>query len=156
MDSGLPDRLGLLDMTMPDPRSVQWTPLPEGKAICSVAVLPAGELSCKRSLILRNAEPDTKLRMPDAVFVIEHEPSGERLLFDLGITCPCSLYPPAVQSSLGNWNPKVDATVADNLQRRGVDPASIKRVILSQCAAALGGATEPSASTGTTLATLRR
>ena len=133
MDSGLPDRLGLLDLSMPDPKSVEWTALPEGTAVCNVAILPAGELSCSRSLILRSAEPDAKLRMPDAAFVIEHEPSGERLVFDLGCKCPVSDYPPAVKQGLANWDPQVDATVVDKLKQRGVDPASVKRVILSQC-----------------------
>lgn len=132
MDSGLPDRLGLLEMRIPDARSVDWTPLPVGTACCKVAVLPAGELSCQRSLILRSAEADAQLIMPDASFVIEHD--GERIIFDLGIKLPCSAYPPAVRSTLSKWNPKVDALLTDKLKARGIDPSTVKRVIISQYA----------------------
>ncbi|KAK0202309.1 beta-lactamase-like protein [Desarmillaria ectypa] len=74
--------------------------------------------------------------IPIYAFLIEHETTGKRLMFDLGLRKDQESLPPAVQQLLTLWKSQgfgiaVDEDIFDKLQEGGVDPATINTVIWS-------------------------
>lgn len=67
------------------------------------------------------------INVTDVAFLIEHEPSGKKILFDLGCRKDYWNLPAVIQKRLGDVIPslRVDKDVSEILQEKGVPPDSI-------------------------------
>lgn len=80
---------------------------------------------------------ETKLRGfdtfigPSYAFLIEHEPSGDKLVFDLGMRKDISDHTPAILAKFEGVDLQVTKNVSDILEENNVDLRSIKDVIWS-------------------------
>ncbi|KAL2011651.1 hypothetical protein VTN00DRAFT_4369 [Thermoascus crustaceus] len=95
-----------------------------------------------KRLFITNADPEKRTTVPSLSFLIQH-PSHDaskpptRVVFDLGIKCDLSRYPPAMQSHISQRQPVImSPDIAGSLRAGGLDPASdgdggIDYVILS-------------------------
>ncbi|KAK0452796.1 beta-lactamase-like protein [Desarmillaria tabescens] len=74
--------------------------------------------------------------VPIYAFLIEHEPTGKRLMFDLGMRTDQEGFSPAIQQMLKLWKSQgfeisADKSVSEKLQEGGVDSETINAVIWS-------------------------
>ncbi len=71
------------------------------------------------------------LDCPAFSFLIEHESSGRKLLFDLGVRKDWENLPPTIVKRLkdGGWMVTVERGVADILEEGGVAPKDIEAII---------------------------
>ena len=71
------------------------------------------------------------LDAPAFSFLIEHQSSGRKLLFDLGVRKDWKNLPPSIVKRIkdGGWTVTVEKGVADILQAGGVAPKDIEAII---------------------------
>lgn len=70
---------------------------------------------------------------PSFAFLIEHGPSGKKILFDLGLRKRFRELPPAIKHFLetAGWDVRVEKDVADILEEGGIPPSDIDAVVWS-------------------------
>ena len=126
-----------------------WHPIPPSpsNAICSVNLLQAGSLTLPEDLVLlpnpnqtngsmseSQNKVDKKLHVPDYVFLLEHLPTKQYYIFDLGMRRDLENLPPYL---VKNVLPQFDCepvSPADILHEHGTEeqqPENVKAVIFS-------------------------
>ncbi|KIV87781.1 hypothetical protein PV11_03303 [Exophiala sideris] len=132
-------------------RHIEWTPIPEPSAsgaTCRVWLMQAGTISIPEDFVLLPA-PNTnnrtlqetpeqsKLRSinaPDFVFLIEHVPTGDFFLFDLGMRKDLHNLPPYicdVDLPIYDCNPRLPQEILAESSPRGYSASKVKAIILS-------------------------
>ena len=120
-----------------NPAQAPFTAIPESTSTVQVSVLASGTLTCDRNLLVNpykgeTADPHRLVEnFPCLTFLVEHGKTGKRLVFDLGVKCPISAYPPAARGGLPLFRPVVDQKLTETLSANGIDPASISTVVIS-------------------------
>ena len=80
-------------------------------------------------------EPEIKgfeaLDCPAYSFLIEHPPSGRKILWDLGVRKDWENFAPRIQKRIrdGGWQVTVEKGVAELLEEGGVKPEDIDSII---------------------------
>ena len=110
--------------TLPEPKA--------GQAYVEVSALEAGIIYLPLQLFVKGAPPSEVSVCPSLAFYIRHVPSGESLVFDLGLRRDLVSYPKAVQDMISKWMPvTVPQTVDESLAKGGMDPKDVQRIVLS-------------------------
>ena len=122
--------------------STPWYGLPDGYSHCSVIPINQGSLVLKESewmstgsetrYVSLRCDPylTCRTRKPSFVFLITHHPSGEKLLWDLGIRKEfLDDYP---HPSLNHFQTHFEKDVSEILQEIGIACTDIDRVIVSR------------------------
>jgi len=105
--------------------------IPEGQTIVKVTVIDTGaRITGPISFfvdppLLEGIEQAA----PAYVFLVEHENSGRRILFDLGIRKDFEEYPPAVKAYHKAFEFKTGEEVFDILRDRGIDLNTIEAIV---------------------------
>ncbi|KAL7279676.1 hypothetical protein ACG7TL_006083 [Trametes sanguinea] len=110
-------------------------PLPAPKAdqaYIEVSALEAGIMHLPLQLFMTGAAPDEVVVAPSLAFSLRHVPSGEHLVFDLGLRRDASTFPPIVQGVVEKYMPyTVPQSVEESLRKGGIEPEDMKTVVLS-------------------------
>ncbi|EJD40464.1 Metallo-hydrolase/oxidoreductase [Auricularia subglabra TFB-10046 SS5] len=102
-----------------------------GAATVTVYALECGQLTLPESTFVTPADPSALITVPVLSFLVQH-PSGTRLLFDLGLRHPFSLYSEKIQEHITKRQPaSSQPDVVASLARGGLTPDDIDVVILS-------------------------
>ena len=113
-----------LQATLPEPKPDQ--------AYVEVSALEAGLIRLPMQLFLQGAPPDEINSCPSLAFYIRHVPSGQHLVFDLGLRRDIESFPPIVQAAIARWMPvEVPQSVDESLAKGGIDPKDVKTIVLS-------------------------
>jgi glyoxylase-like metal-dependent hydrolase (beta-lactamase superfamily II) len=98
-----------------------------------VSALQAGSLTLPEHFFCADQhDKSVKNTVPSLSFLIQHAPSGKRLIFDLGLRRDLSSYPVEIQAHLKSRQPVITfPDVAASLRVDGLQPADIDAVILS-------------------------
>lgn len=97
------------------------------------SLLPAGFLTLPEHFFCAD-QLDESIRslVPSMSFLLEHVPSGTKIVFDLGLRRDLSAYPSNIQPHLRTRQPiRTIPDVCDSLVHGGLDPTDIAAVILS-------------------------
>ncbi|KAI9065959.1 Metallo-hydrolase/oxidoreductase [Trametes sanguinea] len=105
-------------------------PLPDQPFI-EVSALEAGFLELRMRLFVSGSGPTESKMCPSLSFLLRHSSTKETLVFDLGIRRNLETHPPAVRQLNAGRTVVVPRTVAESLQKGGVDSRDIKTVIVS-------------------------
>lgn len=109
--------------------------LPEpqpNQAYFEVSALEAGIITMPSMFVIQGAGPMDTSVVPSLAFSLRHKPSGEHLLFDLGVRRDTETLPPKTQWLIENYMPvQVPQTVEESLRKGGLDPEEVETVILS-------------------------
>ncbi len=116
----------------------------EEDAVCvTVSALDAGHLTLPERLFVTEADPEKRPTVPSLSFLVQHAPSGTRLVFDLGVKRDISGYTEAQRAHIAQRQPVItdpDCAASLRAARGGVggegpaplDPArDIDVVVLS-------------------------
>ncbi|KAI1789711.1 Metallo-hydrolase/oxidoreductase [Ganoderma leucocontextum] len=109
---------------LPEPRLNQ--------AYVDVSALEAGIIHLPLQLFIKGASPSDVSVCPSLAFFICHIPSGNSVVFDLGLRRDVASYPTVVQEHIAKWMPvTVPQSVDESLAKGGINPKDVQRVILS-------------------------
>ncbi|CDO72265.1 hypothetical protein BN946_scf184970.g117 [Trametes cinnabarina] len=111
------------DNSLPEPQADQ--------PFMMVSALEAGFLELRMRLFVSGSAPTESKMCPSLAFLLRHSATGDRVVFDLGIRRNLDTHPPAVQQLNAGRTVVIPQTVAESLERGGVDPATVKTVIVS-------------------------
>jgi hypothetical protein len=75
------------------------------------------------------SKEDTPLVCAGKAFVLDHAPSGRRVLFDLGIRKNASPGAPFLAKLFELFQVKLGPDVAETMRAEGVDPATVDTII---------------------------
>ncbi|KAJ2991091.1 hypothetical protein NUW54_g8287 [Trametes sanguinea] len=117
-------------MSLDESAHVLPEPLPDQPFI-EVSALEAGFLELRMRLFVSGSGPTESKMCPSLSFLLRHSSTKETLVFDLGIRRNLETHPPAVRQLNAGRTVVVPRTVAESLQKGGVDSKDIKTVILS-------------------------
>lgn len=108
--------------------------LPEGQTAVKVTIIDTGA-RIKGPLSLFVEPPlldhlvDEGLAAPAYVFLVEHETSGRKIVFDLGIRKNAAEYAPVPKSYHKDFELTSGEEVFDFLQDRGVDLKTVEAIV---------------------------
>ncbi|KAJ4350029.1 uncharacterized protein N0V89_008650 [Didymosphaeria variabile] len=109
----------------------------------TISALEGGHLTLPESLFVTPADPEKRSTVPSLSFLIQHPPSIQtlsqdarsettKLIFDLGLKRDFSGYREAQQQHIAQRQPTtVSPDVAESLQKGGLSPEDINKVVLS-------------------------
>ncbi|TBU31314.1 Metallo-hydrolase/oxidoreductase [Dichomitus squalens] len=102
------------------------------QAYVKVSALEAGIIHLPLQFFVKGASPSEVSVCPSLAFYIRHIPSGDSMVFDLGLRRDVASYPKVVQDHIARLMPvTVPQSVEESLAKGGVDPKSVQRVVLS-------------------------
>ncbi|BGP08283.1 hypothetical protein JCM10049v2_004130 [Rhodotorula toruloides] len=108
-----------------------WHGFPQGSGTCQVTAFSPSTLEMPESWTIHPAR-SVSHRHPVLVFLIEHQPTGKLVLFDLGLTKDWTNYIPHDQvSQYEMFAVEVQEDLADVLAKKGVKTEDIDVVIIS-------------------------
>ena len=115
----------------PSPPSLN---IPESRSIVNVSIINTTSRikSIPFSLFVEPPYPGLDdLDCPAFSFLIEHQSSGRKCLFDLGVRKDWDNLPPTIVKRIkdGGWKVTVAKGVAEILQEGGVEPKDIEAII---------------------------
>jgi glyoxylase-like metal-dependent hydrolase (beta-lactamase superfamily II) len=129
------------------PPNLPWHPIPSSTATCKVYLMQAGGLYIPNDMTLLpgpdqpndsvkdpNSSSSKTFYAPDYVFLIEHTPSGNKYIFDLGMRKDLENLPPLLKENVLPQFKCEPQSPADILIQHGNDtqqPKHIKAVIFS-------------------------
>ena len=109
--------------------------LPESSTTVGVRLIDTTTLvTIKSEFFVKPVQPGHEIiNITDVAFLIEHGPSGKKMLFDLGCRKDYWNLPTAVQERLGDVIPslRVDKDIREILQENGIALGSICKSVLS-------------------------
>ncbi|KZO97100.1 Metallo-hydrolase/oxidoreductase [Calocera viscosa TUFC12733] len=114
--------------------SIPFLPLPSGSATCTVHPLVNSTLTIPEPFVLTPYSSVTAAyRVPAFCFLVTHQPSGKKLMYDLGVRGDWKVaYPTAImQMARDLWRADAQIETADLLRQGGVDPETVDAVVLS-------------------------
>ncbi|KAF2201198.1 hypothetical protein GQ43DRAFT_45630 [Delitschia confertaspora ATCC 74209] len=99
----------------------------------TVSALDAGHITLPERLFITDADPQKKRTVPSMAFLIQHPlPEPTNIIFDLGVKRDIESYTPAQHAHILQRQPvTVHPDVTDSLQKGGLHPSDIHKVILS-------------------------
>jgi glyoxylase-like metal-dependent hydrolase (beta-lactamase superfamily II) len=96
-----------------------------------VQILSGGFLHLPMKYFVAGSDPNDVRRVPSMSWLLEHEPTGQKVIFDLGIRKDIEKYTPAVFERLQNViKSEVPKDVFASLTQRHIDPSSDIRAII--------------------------
>ncbi|KAJ7616577.1 Metallo-hydrolase/oxidoreductase [Roridomyces roridus] len=96
-----------------------------------VSALQAGFIDIPLDLAVQG-EARTHRKCPSLAFYVKHSASDKHFIFDLGLRRDWGSYPPMIQKHLGQLMPcEVPQSVEESCIKGGLDPASIKNIVIS-------------------------
>jgi glyoxylase-like metal-dependent hydrolase (beta-lactamase superfamily II) len=101
------------------------------QAFCDVSALEAGRLDMPAERFVTTAAKGEKHIVPSLAFLIQHRPSGTRLLFDLGIRHDIYDFPQMNRYAISAAVESDDVCIS--LEKGDLGPEDIPYVILSHC-----------------------
>ena len=97
-----------------------------------VSALEAGLIDIPGHLIVEGAGPEDVQTCPSLAFFIRHVPSGEHIVFDLGIRRDTTTFPPSVLSTIERYmRVQIPQTADESLAKGGMDPKDVRTILLS-------------------------
>ncbi|KAJ7171066.1 Metallo-hydrolase/oxidoreductase, partial [Mycena filopes] len=101
------------------------------QAYMQISALQAGIIHIPVDLIIAG-ESRVRHECPVLSFYLKHSNSDRRFIFDLGLRRDWESYPTEVKTKYGPLMPcEVPQSVAESLEKGGLDPAEIERVVIS-------------------------
>ena len=107
--------------------------IPDGHTAVRVSVIDTGArisgplaMFMEPSLLEHQQE---NLSAPAYVFLVEHEQSGRRILFDLGIRKLYEDFPPVVRNYHSAFHVETGAEVFEMLRDHGIDLSTIEAIV---------------------------
>ena len=122
-----------IDKPLVDGRSPNESYQNEDQICVRISALDAGKLTLPEHFFCAD-QHDKNIRntVPSMSFLINHSPSGKRVVFDLGMRRDLAKYPPEIQPHLQSRQPIFTTPdVSDSLRAGGLDPEDINAVVLS-------------------------
>ena len=98
-----------------------------------ISALEAGKLTLPEHFFCADQhDKNVRNTVPSMSFLINHPPSGKRVVFDLGMRRDLAQYPPEIQPHLKSRQPIFTTPdVSDSLRAGGLDPKDIDAIVLS-------------------------
>jgi len=114
--------------------AIPFLPLPEGPATCTVHPLVNSTLTIPEAFVLTPySSPTAAYRVPAVSFLIQHQPSGKKLMYDLGVRKDWqTAFPSGVMEMARDlWDAEALVDTAELLKAGGVDPESVDAIVFS-------------------------
>ena len=105
----------------------------EDQICIRISALEDGKLTLPEHFFCADQhDKNVRNTVPSMSFLINHPPSGKRIVFDLGMRRELAKYHPEIQPHLQSRQPIFTTPdVSDSLRARGLDPKDIDAVVLS-------------------------
>jgi len=110
------------------PAEQPYTSIPAPKACCKVTVLPVGKLWLPGFLFVKDYEGD--MYLPDYAFLLEHEESGRKVLFDFGLRKDLD-YGEAMKPLFDIWHCEAPKSAQEVLKAAGTPMDQVDTIFFS-------------------------
>ena len=103
------------------------------KEFVKLSLLPAGSLTLPEHFFCADQlDKNVRNSVPSMSFLLQHPPSGRKVVFDLGMRKILQDYPEEIQPHIATRRPiSTEPDASDSLRRGGLEPSCIDAVVLS-------------------------